>query len=570
MVIAVRTERGPDGLEVVKDAADDEDRRRLAREAAVLRRAAQPGVVEIVAASESRLRLRHAGTALSQIGAIAPDHAAAVLRATAEIVDDLHRLGLVHRRIDADHIVISDRGRPRLCGFGDAGEGDEAEQAQDVLALGQLLDRLLDQAGDALWSPTHRGVRAATKRKRAMAAFRTAAAAAQRPEPGQRPTAKQFAIALADALPGLTLPTTEDRDSHGAAGPSIPHHIDPTSDLGWTDDDLSFLALAAREDDRSLDSLASPDDETDGGFVQAPTVPHEDHVDVAPAAADVAGSAEPTVDSPIVPGVPGGPRQDDAVEERSALDEALLAAFAPPPAPRNEGDDSAGLLTAPKPDTPPPAATVAAPAGGPPKVEIRPGPADPAPLPYHDEPIEGSRRRRGPLVALAVVVLALGAVAGSIVARAVDPFGAGTASADESPAVTTVPDDAAPRTPPTQPPGCDSPALAGPDADGDGCLDSIALEGRTATVGNIEIELGDQGDLVVLADSNCDGIATPVLLRPDTGEVFVFEAWALDDPVEVEAALAVPGAASIEASDDPCPTVSVIDDDGVDHVVAPR
>ena len=36
MVIAVRTERGPDGLEVVKEAETDDDRVRLADEAAVL------------------------------------------------------------------------------------------------------------------------------------------------------------------------------------------------------------------------------------------------------------------------------------------------------------------------------------------------------------------------------------------------------------------------------------------------------------------------------------------------------------------------------------------------------
>jgi hypothetical protein len=39
---------------------------------------------------------------------------------------------------------------------------------------------------------------------------------------------------------------------------------------------------------------------------------------------------------------------------------------------------------------------------------------------------------------------------------------------------------------------------------------------------------------VVIGDWNCDGLGTPALLRPATGEVFVFSTWgSRDQPVEI-------------------------------------
>lgn len=44
------------------------------------------------------------------------------------------------------------------------------------------------------------------------------------------------------------------------------------------------------------------------------------------------------------------------------------------------------------------------------------------------------------------------------------------------------------------------------------------------------------------------------MLRPETGEVFVFPAWSLDAPLEVEAATVVSGATGIAAGPGRCPT----------------
>ena len=99
---------------------------------------------------------------------------------------------------------------------------------------------------------------------------------------------------------------------------------------------------------------------------------------------------------------------------------------------------------------------------------------------------------------------------------------------------------------------------------------AVTLDGRVATVGTIEVELGQEGDLVVVADPDCDGVATPVLLRPATGEVFVFDRWSLDEPIEVPATVTVPDAVTIAEPTDPCGAVTVTDADGAALTVTPR
>lgn len=612
MVIAVRTERGPDGVEVVKEADTDDDRVRLANEAAVLRRAAHPGVVEVIEASGSVLRLRHCGSPLSRLGPIAPDHAAAIVRAVAEIVESLHRQGIVHRRIDADHVAVSERGRPHLIGFGEAGDGDAAEIGNDVAALGALLNRLLDDGTDALWSPAHRGVRAATRRKRAMAAFRTAASGAQRPDPAQRPSAHQLASAIGEALPGLTLPVPPgaDPDDPGPDGfAEIPHDIDPTDDLGWTDFDLSFLAVddevapdeeiernpaAPRDPYAVLESLASPEPDP------------EPEPEPEPAVADAPPIDDPAPDDPE----PDDPalERDDTVGDEDVVEEAeqdadadadadtdpLIAALrsaiasetrptqhepALDPEPEEpESERGPEPVVAAQPDrepTPPPSPTFTTSTNlepepvrlRPPSIQIRTGEADPSPQDHR-----GPSRRA--LIAVAVVVAIVGAVAGSVIARAVDPFGAESVSAAPDRTATDTgstdvdSDGEAPATP-SIPEGCTPVDLPGPDRDENGCPGAITVEGRTATVDGVDIELGQEGDLVVIADSDCDGIATPVLLRPQTGEVFDFPGWSLDEAIEVTASTVVDDAVSLDVGVGDCPEVFVTDTTGDETVVAP-
>ncbi|MDZ7673924.1 MAG: hypothetical protein U5K30_02480 [Acidimicrobiales bacterium] len=662
MVIAVRTERGATGLEVVKVADDDAGRARLAHEAEVLRRATHPGIVEVIGTTESTLRLRHRGTPLARLGAIAPDHGAAIIRAVADIVDSMHQQGLVHRRIDADHVVVNERGRPHLCGFGEAGPGDEDEQADDVAALGRLLDRLLDDSAEALWSPAHRGVRAAPRRKRSLAAFRTAAAGAQRESAGQRLTARQFATAIGDALPGLSLPTPPgSRTGTGDDDADDTRDIDPTADVGWSDLDLSMLAIDEDFDTAAVDptarvdpyarlaDLAGPDPDVEPDPERDPVpgaTPAEDGWDEEHSAAVDDATSDDAIDwGDLEPdraddgsGEASGPEDDEDREhdqdhgqiagergdralawfdfggeadhgERAtqpaggpdpivaALRAALEAAgtewrsaavdettepvtghtaeqTAEQPGERAGGPtvevaDDETQRSAPRPTTRGSSSSHGP--RDPLSIEIRPGTGTGTGTEDPDPPPPSNRR----VVALvAAVLLVVGVVAGSLIARAVDPFGAGTASAaddDAEQTTTTTAGDAAPLpTPPSLPPDCQPVELPGPDANDDGCPDEITLDGRVATVGDVEIELGQDGDLVSFADTDCDGIVTPVLLRPGSGEIFAFDEWSLSEPVEVTSIGVVDGAESIERGPEPCSPAVVTDSAGTEVEVPAR
>ena len=423
MVVIVCTETGVTGLEVVKAATTVADRCRLAREATLLHRAAHPGVVEIDGEVPGELRLRYRGTPLAMLEPLPADQATAFVRVVAETLADLHQVGIAHGRIRADHVVIDEGNRARLCGFADAAEATDESRAADVADLGGLLEQLLERGADRPWSHLG-GWRHGTHRRQALRRLHTATAAAQHPVSGRRPTARQFAAALHDALPRMNLPR------RGEEG-------------GWTDADLERLAE-----------------------------PVNHGVDAPQAAAEVV-----TVD----------------IEPRSRrLDPRMLTVVA-------------GL------------------------------------------------------------VLLGGVMVGSSIARTLRPFG--SAPLDETTATTRAPVRiGSPRD--AHLAACSVAAPAGPDVDGDGCGDPVALQDRIASIGQVRIELGRPGDLAVVADSDCDGVATPVLLRPSTGEIFVFDEWTIDEAVEVSARAVVPGAGTISTGDGRCPPVVVTGEGAVHHVVA--
>ncbi len=70
--------------------------------------------------------------------------------------------------------------------------------------------------------------------------------------------------------------------------------------------------------------------------------------------------------------------------------------------------------------------------------------------------------------------------------------------------------------------------------------------------------VGQDGDEVLVDDWDCDGSPTPALLRPATGEVFVFPRW-VDHRLEVEPVLVVAGAEALVSvvSTSGCPTLLV-------------
>lgn len=492
MVIAVRTESGPDGLIIVKTAGTDAERLGLDREAELLQRAAHPGVVEVLDHSPDRLRLRHGGTTLRHLLPLAADHAAAVVCAVAEVVDAIHDAGVVHGQIDADHVVLDNGGRPRLCGFSKAQTTDGLSSdaaAQDVADLGAMFDELLDEAAHVPWTPANAGARHRTRRKHAREVFRNVAGMARRRDPRQRIAPHQMANAIREALPTLALPTPPkpliDEDGIPVSGVSdLPDDAGALDDIEWSNLEIEYLAGEAGAEPAPIPSLPEP-------------------------SAPEPAWTEPPTPEPIAE--PGRTSNDEA---RRRLERALAA--------------------------------------GPPSITIRDS----------TEPASERRRRRPPVEEpeprrdLMMVGIAL-FVAGIILAPlAVWAFGTLDAddpaddTADASETDGTAPEGAqGDIVPTTWPSECDLPALTGPDIDDDGCPEPVTVNGRNVVVGERPIAFGEDGDLVAVGDTNCDGVVTPYLLRPPTGQVFVWAQWPLESAVQVRSSHDIDGATGIERRD---------------------
>jgi hypothetical protein len=137
------------GSWMVKRARSGEESARLHHEAALLRRAAHPGVVElgrieVEGDGMTILSTRHAGgcdlSAISELDVAALGGLGA---AVATIIADLHDVGISHGAICAEHVVVGGDGRPLLCSFGCAGSASDVDPAADVAALRRLLSERL-------------------------------------------------------------------------------------------------------------------------------------------------------------------------------------------------------------------------------------------------------------------------------------------------------------------------------------------------------------------------------------------------------------------------------------------
>jgi len=504
---------------------DDVDADILALASVVLpdgfHRCRHPGVVDLVSVGERSITLRHAGTALARLGPFPLDQAAGIVCAVADVVQAIHRLGIVHGDLGPEHVLLDDRGRPRVCGFGRSAEHTPEGAADDVAALGRLLGTLVRAGADLPWANPPRGLHRRAEQRQARRDLEAIAAQATREQREQRPTARQLAKAVHAAVPGCSLPVPGSAEQ----GPrptfaELPADIDPTADLGWTDADLSWLAA---QDDTGDDAPEAPE-----------------------GAGPYAGL-----------GALGAVALDDAPEDWAELAAHPEAVTGPLPIVEPELNPEPEVrarieLTA----TPSPA--------------LPAGPSVPLPTQGSSSRPAPPRRPAARVLAL-VVVLVVGVVGGAAGARALRPLGSDPAAATR-PSTTTVPERTEePSAPPAPadreveaawPARCDLPDPAGPDADGDGCPEPIELDGREARIGSVTVSLGDEGDLVALGDWDCDGVATPALLRPGTGEVFVFPEWRLDEPLEIEAAAVVPDASAIAAGPDDCPALSVTTPEG--------
>lgn len=547
---------------LVKTASDDDGRETLTREADRLGRACHPGVVELLERSDNRLVLAWAGGETVETLRPTVRGAAALLAATAATVADLHEIGIVHGRLEARHVVVGPDGRPRLAGMaGRCPSEAEAAPADDVESLGRLIDLLIGPDAELEPIPERRWARPRwTGYQRRT--LQTLADQATDDDPARRPTARGLAAAIADAVPDAALPSdVGDRwDTVGklpealASGPDTEAPSEPVGDPDVVDHPWPTIRPSMSEP--PAPAPADPDPGTDLGRTDGlgthPDPEPDPEPDAEPepiAIPERAGDgvpdphAVPAPDPEPAAKVDPGPEGDP---EPTPYDPALLAGAGPSPSSDGSDDDPPTILglridrLADEPEQPGGPYRPNRELGGPPK------------------PSEPSRRARRTLVAGATVAVALVALtgwlrpgpadptpdlhtAGEPTTRSVDP-----ASAERVTDRTEADDGAAAEVAPV-PAHC-APPISDTAADltGDGCPEAYRIDGTTIETAGVSYLVGEADDVVAVGDWECEGAATPGVVRPTTGEVFLFDGWADDDePVTVEAQYAVPGARSL-------------------------
>lgn len=131
--------------------------------------------------------------------------------------------------------------------------------------------------------------------------------------------------------------------------------------------------------------------------------------------------------------------------------------------------------------------------------------------------------------------------------------------------VATEPSSSVAPSPPTTgalPPGC--PAVAGllsADTDGDACPEALHWEAGVVQAGDRRWSVGQPGDVAITGDWTCAGVVTLAVLRPSTGQVFVFDGWATrGHDVSAPEAARLDGAFALRAAEldlDGCPDLVV-------------
>lgn len=144
---------------------------------------------------------------------------------------------------------------------------------------------------------------------------------------------------------------------------------------------------------------------------------------------------------------------------------------------------------------------------------------------------------------------------------------------ERSPVANVSPPDPDPLDPPTTMSPSTVPASCGPvagaDLDGDGCREAVTIDGQIVSVGEERFQVGQPGDHVAVRDWDCDGQPTPALLRPSTGEVFLFARWDRDSEVVVQPIATVVGGTElvISPASATCSGLSVRTPDSVVDIV---
>ncbi|MBW3574436.1 MAG: hypothetical protein KY450_06145 [Actinobacteria bacterium] len=114
------------------------------------------------------------------------------------------------------------------------------------------------------------------------------------------------------------------------------------------------------------------------------------------------------------------------------------------------------------------------------------------------------------------------------------------------------------------------------DIDGDGCDEDVRIDAGIVSSADRHWEVAGTDDIVVLGDWDCDGRATPAVLRPETGGLWVFSRWAgVGEEVAATLAGVVADAASARTVEPPdssapgCDRIEVLHPDDTTTVVTP-
>lgn len=488
----------PDGAEVVrKTASVPGERRRLLREAEVLRAAAERGVrglPEVLVAPSAEgaepclVTAAVAGPSLAVAAPLPVLEVAGVVGEVARLLAGLHEVGLVHGSVGPGHVVLDGAGGAILVGLGDGGPvgapspdatAGALDPATDVAAWGALVGHLLDRSATADTEPLVALRRSLAERRAGRGRARQVARRgdehggdehggdeherrvlaaladqAQDPDPARRPSARSLAAAISHRIPNARVP--------GAVANAPPV---PATGL------LERLAAHVV---------------TDGGAPVADAT--------RTAAAGATASDDP-------PGARRRRRPRFRDRDRSATPRAdptaVLASPAGPEAP--VGDQGSGRPPARR-----PARSASRRDGALSGPLLLPGTAAQERSSSGEEPHPLPRAFRRPAASRRWLALA---ASGSVLAVAA--------------ILTAARPTGSPHAAP--PAGCAPVAAPAADVDGDGCEEAVAWTEGILQAGSARFALGGPGDAWAVGDWDCDGRRTPALLHQ--GALAVFDTW---------------------------------------------
>jgi len=217
---------GPDRRPVaVKRATSPSGAARLRHEAELLHAARHPQVVSVVGFEpgdeDGQAVLTTAWVPGGSLAAASARRRSVrdlvrTLASAAATLSDLHDRGIVHGRIDADHVLVDEQGAAVLCGFAAAEHHTDRPATDDVAAMGRLIGTLATALKNAA---SRRGL--FRQRGNADVAERLAGIGRRAADPlaSRRPSARALARQLAELDPDSGPPRSEPFDGAGKRSP---------------------------------------------------------------------------------------------------------------------------------------------------------------------------------------------------------------------------------------------------------------------------------------------------------------------------------------------------------------